>query len=203
MINSTVVTLLFSCLWASYKYEKVSELNVDWSNVDAAQATRRQEQVERIREITITILMFILAPAIFTHNVPALIAFAPIIAIYAFQLLIMGGCVWLVFVIIVLALDYILQSLCKVSFPKLLTALPAYSVLVMCFRLYLVFIFQTSFNYAYLMDGYAATDPHHVINKQHYLGIIFEEIQLRSQTFCNIEHAISSLKHGLVFFNWL
>lgn len=69
----------------------------------------------------------------------------------------------------------------------------------------LIFCLQTFFTYMVFYYAYAASDTHDfkVISGEHYLGVVSHEYNLRSQTACNFQHALSDVKNGLVFFSWL
>lgn len=74
-----------------------------------------------------------------------------------------------------------------------------YVLLLASWRLFMVYIFQTLYNYMYL---FYAIDEVPVPANQ-YLGVIADEYSLRSQTACLFHHYTDNIGNVLIFFNWL
>jgi hypothetical protein len=68
------------------------------------------------------------------------------------------------------------------------------------FRLLIILVFQTFFNYMYLLYQ---VEYKTVMSSDQYLGVITDEYALRTQTSCLFNHFEGSLKNGLVLFSWL
>jgi hypothetical protein len=69
-------------------------------------------------------------------------------------------------------------------------------------RLYLVFVYQTLFNYMYLF--YAANGSSGgIISGSDYLGVISDEFHYRSQTYCLVNKYLDNAINFVSVFNWL
>ena len=64
-------------------------------------------------------------------------------------------------------------------------------------RLLMILIYQTLYNYMYLIYFSDTSLKHSYINS------IIYEYQLRSQTLCNFQHFADSPQNFITFFSWL
>lgn len=66
-------------------------------------------------------------------------------------------------------------------------------------RLLLVFYFQTSYDFAYLLYR----EPSAFMTGSEYLHIVTLEYSYRTQSNCNFQHAFNSFENALVFLSWM
>lgn len=135
------------------------------------------------------VIVLTLAPPFITHFVPGFI-------VYIWVVCIALGCCG-VFYTVLQAVGTVLG----------LASNPKYEVFATqtVMRAGMIFFFQTFYTYMVFYYAYAASDTHdnQAITGEHYLGVVSHEYNLRSQTWCNFENALSDAKNGLVFFSWL
>lgn len=131
--------------------------------------------------LVITGLLFI--PPLLTHIVPAIVVYCWIFILFFIAFVV-------ALLVVILCIGHFVNGGEQLTPGQLRKAIEIFT------RLAAIFFFQTMFNYMYI---YYKVQPS---TADEYLGVIYTEYKLRSQTYCLFEH-IWELGSSLVFFSWL
>lgn len=184
IVNTGVLTSFISC--AIFRVELNKKM--------LAEKSPEFDKIARYAALMTGVVALILVPPILTHLIPASVVFGWVIIAF-----IIG--IFLIFVVLICLLEAVtglLRLLCQFESPPASDKLFQMG-LELAWRLLAIVWFQTFYSYMYTFyQVHSAT-----MTGTDYIGVIQHDYELRTQSACSFHHAVDSLQHALVFFNWL
>ena len=201
LVNSCFLTPLISCVIPYYDFKN----DIVIGDGDAEKKWLLDIPEDNIDHIKLNIcisLMLVALPILCTHFIPGLVFygwFLFIVVPLGFIFLISNDIGFLIasFVIFFVRTVF-LQLGCEMCGVQISDTFSGHLVLEFVVRLYFTFALQATINCMTII--YSQPYP---LTTDMYVKAAVTELLLRAQCSCFVTHSVSSIKNGLIFYNWL
>ena len=180
LLNSSALTLLVSIILFATNSDTISN---NYMNYDT---------ITNIMGMFFLIWIIIFFPTFYTHIILGIIiyfwVFFPLLLMIVFFTL-----------TIMLTINYLVKT--NNNDDERIQQKVVNMTMSVMFRLITIAFMQTCYNYMYIF--YQIKPEHTYMSGEQYISVITTEYEYRTQTYCEFEHAVSSIQYGMVFFSWL